>query len=91
MKAVYDKVIIEKYVESERIVDGIVIPMTFNLNTKLQKGKILSVGPEVKKYNIKEGDYVLYDKLSAYDDTKDIIVTKVENVILKIGENNEFI
>ena len=87
MKAVGNKVVIKKVdVDEERTFGDIIIPRKLDANSKMTKGKILSVGRDAKIYNIKEGDIVLYDTMSVFDNNKDVVITNVENVILKIKE-----
>jgi hypothetical protein len=39
---------------------------------------------EVKESGLKIGDYVLYDYYSVYHNNKDFVLTKAENIILRI-------
>jgi co-chaperonin GroES (HSP10) len=87
MKAVGCKIIIKKLdLDEERTFGNIIIPRKLDTNSKLTRGEILSVGSEAEIYNIKEGDVVLYDTMSVYDNTKNIVITNVENIIVKIEE-----
>jgi co-chaperonin GroES (HSP10) len=87
MKAVGNKVVIKKIdLDEERTFGDIVIPRKLDANSKMTKGEILSVGRDAQIYNIKEGDIVLYDTMSVFDNSKDVVVTNVENVILKVKE-----
>ena len=86
MKAVGRKVAIEKIDKyTERYYGDIYIPTKFELNTRLSRGKIVSVGKDCK-YNIKEGDIVMYDTMSVFNEEGDIVITNDENVIIKIEE-----
>jgi hypothetical protein len=40
--------------------------------------------PEVKESGLQVDDYVLYDYYSVYHNNKDYVLTKVENIILRI-------
>jgi hypothetical protein len=87
MKAVGRKVVIKKLeLDEEQMLGNIIIPRKLDANSKLTKGEILSVGSEAEIYNIKKGDVVLYDTMSVYDNTDTIVVTDVENIIVKIEE-----
>ena len=86
-KAVGDKVILEILERhQERNIDGIIIPLLGELNSKMTKGKIISIGPDAGIYNLKEGDVVMYDTMSVYNDTYPFVITKIENVIARIEE-----
>jgi co-chaperonin GroES (HSP10) len=86
-KAINDLVIIEIIEQDEDRLqrDGIYLPESSTVNCDMLKGKILSVGEKAKKYNVKKGDIVLYDKASAYygppEKAGTLIITNVENVI----------
>jgi co-chaperonin GroES (HSP10) len=86
-KAVNDLVIIEILEQEENRLQrgGIFLPETTTVNCEMLKGKIISVGEKAKKFNVKEGDVVLYDKASAYygppEAVGTLVITNVENVI----------
>jgi len=87
MKAVGNKVVLEKLErDEERTYGDIIIPRRTDNNSKMTKGLILSVGPLAEIQNIVAGDIVLYDTMSVYDNTKNIVVTDIENIILKVKE-----
>ena len=87
MKAVGDKVVLEQLERHcERVVDGIIIPLFCELNSKMTKAKIISVGPEASIYNLKEGDVVVYDTMSVMYDEHPYVVTNIENIIAKIED-----
>ena len=86
-KAINDLIIIEilEQDENRNQRGGIFLPEVVTVNCDLLKGKIISVGEDAKKFNVKEGDVVLYDKASAYygppETVGTIIVTHVDNII----------
>ena len=88
MKAVGDKVVIRKLENSSenRMYGNIIVPMKSDRNAKMTKGEVISVGPAAVNRCIEKGDIVLYDTMSVYDNTKDIVITKIENVIIKLEE-----
>lgn len=91
-KAMNERVIIEIIEQDENRFkrDGIYLPESVIVNCDLLKGKILSVGEKAKKYNVKVGDVVLYDKASAYYVPPEIvgtlIITDVENIVYVLKE-----
>ncbi len=91
-KALNDSVIIEilKQPVNRLQRGGIFLPEVSIFNTDLLKGIVTSIGPDAKKYNVKVGDLVLYDKLSAFfqppEKAGTIIITKIENIICVVGE-----
>jgi co-chaperonin GroES (HSP10) len=91
-KAVNDLVIIEILPQDETRLQrgGIYLPDSVTVNSEMLKGKIIDVGPTAKKYNVKKGDVVLYDKASAYygppEDDGTLIITHVENVICVLNK-----
>ncbi len=64
---------------------GIFLPDVHTVNCELLKGKVVSVGHDAKKFNLNEGEFVLYDKWSAFykppESAGTLIVTKVDNII----------
>lgn len=69
-------------------VGGIYMPESATQNMDMLKGKLISVGPEAKKKNLKKDDVILYDKWSSFykppETPGTLVVTKCENVICKI-------
>lgn len=75
----------EKY--HDVVMDGIIIPETADVNGRMTKGEVVSVGREAaEKTGLKAGDLVLYDTMSAFYDHHPVIVTKYENVICKFAD-----
>ena len=80
------KIILKKIKKDlTQIYDGIIIPETLQRNEKLSKAIVHKIGPQCK-YNINEGDIVLYDTMSVFDDAFPYVITKEENVIIKLEE-----
>ena len=91
-KALNDLIIIEIIEQDKNRLQrgGIHLPEVHTSNFDLMKGKILSVGPKAEKYNVKNGDIVLYDKASAHfhppEKVGTLIITNVENIICVIKD-----
>ena len=75
---------------SERKVGDIFIPENKDtLNNKMGIGQIVQIGSKAKEITgLKENDFVLYDYFSAYDDRGEYIITKCENIIGQINEED---
>jgi len=90
IKALHDKVVIKKAeVFHERILDGgIVVPIKSEINHRLTKGTIVSIGEKAMKdlEGLEVGDTVLYDHLSAFHDTHPIVVVNSENIICAVED-----
>jgi co-chaperonin GroES (HSP10) len=94
----YDKIevlnyhiLIKKAANSgERKAGDIFIPENKDtLNNKIGVGQIIQIGSKAKELTgLKENDYVLYDYFSAYDDRGEHIITKCENIIGQINEQD---
>lgn len=88
-----DKVLIKRLTpESLRQVDGIFIPESSKYqNMKIGAGQIIALGNDAKTdYGVDVNDYVLYDYYSANGDNKDTIITKAENLIVKVSEEEAY-
>lgn len=88
IKVLGKKVAIRKHeISHEEVRNGVIIPSSANVNTRMVKGTVLSVGDDaIKDYNIKVGDIILYDALSVFRDTHPVVITNGENVLCKVGE-----
>lgn len=92
-KALHDLVSIEiiKQDDDRYKVGSLFLPDNYIENEKLVKGKITSIGTDVKN-GLKVGDIVYFDKHSIFateghkgtDSVGKIVLTKVENVIWKM-------
>ena len=71
-----------------QIRNGVYVPETAeNKNLKMGIGQILMItDEESKSTGLKKDDYILYDYYSANGDWKDNIITKSENIILKLSK-----
>lgn len=85
MKATGNKIVLERLQSRnvDRLVDNIIIPAHIEQNERLSKAKILSIGSRCKDVGLKIGDIVSYDTMSVFYDTHPIVITKIENIILK--------
>ena len=81
-----DKVALRAFVKNrERQTGGIYLLEKFDINTRMNKYEITSVGSEVtEKTGLKVGDIVCADALARFYDTFPVSVIKYENIIYKI-------
>ena len=87
LKAVDDKIVILKLENcKERMYGDIIVPLFVEENMKMTKGKILSIGPNANIYNLNVGDVVMYDTFSVFDNSDEVVITKAENVIIRVVE-----
>ena len=91
LKAVGNKVAIrkmEKYHDFR--IGGIIIPETTDINSRMTKGEIMSIGSEaVEKTAMQPGDIVLYDTMSSFYDHHPVIVTNSENIVCKFRSKED--
>ena len=88
LKAVDDKIVILKLENcKERMYGDIIVPLFAEENMKMTKGKILSIGSDASIYNLNVDDVVMYDTMSVYDNTDEVVITKAENVIIRVIED----
>ena len=92
VKALHNKVCIrklEKY--HERTYGPIVVPVSSDINARMTKGGVISIGPEAMKdlEGLHVGDRVLYDHFGACADTDPIVIVPAENIICKVEEDDE--
>lgn len=82
LRAVGDRVVLKKMLlEKEITRKGIVIPEKLTKGFNMGRAEVLSVGPDAKFEGLKVGDIVRYDYYSVFDDSQDVVITKVENII----------
>ena len=76
----------------EHKIGDIIIPDSKKYaNNKMGVGKILEIGNNAKKEtNLKIGDYVLYDYYSAYDNNGKNILTRFDNIIFQLTEDEAY-
>ena len=91
IKATGNKVVLQKLERKRDIIkNGVLIPEEFIAGYTVTKAKVLSVGPDAKFENFKEGDTVLYDTCAVFYDTHPVVIVKVENIICIVeDEENE--
>lgn len=85
-------VLIKKLVNTlDKKYGDIFIPQSINKNQAFGIGQVLELGKdqEIIESGVKVGDYILYDYFSVYHDNPDIVVTKVENIILILSEEEK--
>jgi len=93
MKPVGECLLIEKLTEDNlRKSHGLYIPeVAKQLNNKIGVGKVIALSKKAKEEtNINENDYVLYDYFSANDDNGKHILTKYENIIMQLSEDEAY-
>ena len=92
LKVVGPYVLIEKIMNEEHKDGDIIIPDSKKYaNNKIGIGKVLELGRTAKdETKLVEGDYVLYDYYSAYDDTSQNILTNCENIILQLSKEEAY-
>lgn len=82
-----DKVLLKKLVATlDKRYGNILLPQTYAQNNSFGVAKIINLGPDTKESGLKIDDYVLYDYFSVYHNNKEIVLTKVENIILQISK-----
>lgn len=70
-------------------VGSIWLPQTANQNSRLAFAKVENVGSKsAEEYGLKEGDYVLIDRLSTFAHTAPVAAIRYNNVICKANETN---
>ena len=64
---------------------NIILPHTYAKNASLGVAQVVKLGITAKEETgLNEGDYVLYDYYSVFQDTDDYVITKFENIILQL-------
>jgi len=92
IRALHNKVVIlklEKY--HEMVKNSIYIPESADLNFRMTKGIVKSIGPEAAKdlAGLEVGDKVLYDHFGACADTHPMVIVPAENIICKVAEDDD--
>lgn len=93
MKAIGECVLIEKLTEDcLRKSHGLYIPDPAKFkNNKIGVGKIIDLGKKAKEnLGIDINDYVLYDYFSVFDDKGMCVLTKYENIIMQLSEDEAY-
>jgi co-chaperonin GroES (HSP10) len=89
--ALHDKVVIRKLEKYHELLRGnILVPESADLNFRMTKGVVESIGPDAAKdlEGLHVGDKVLYDHFSAFYDVHPIVVIKADNIICKVVEDD---
>jgi co-chaperonin GroES (HSP10) len=83
-----DKVALRAFVKNtERIIGGIYLLEKYDINTRMNKYEITSIGTEAaEETGLKIGDIVCADALSRFYDTFPVSVIKYENIIFRINK-----
>lgn len=68
------------------VIGNIVLPQSYAKNESLGLAKVLNMGKakDIEESGLKIGDYVLYDYYSVYHNNNDYVLTRIENIILRI-------
>jgi len=88
-----DKAVLRAFVKNtERIVGGIYLLEKFDINMRMNKYEITSIGTEAsEKTGLKAGDVVCADALARYYDTFPVSVIKYDSIIFKTDKDDTFI
>lgn len=90
IKATGNKVVLQKLDrKKDYIQKGVLIPEESIAGYTATKAKVLSIGPDALFENFKVGDIVLYDTCSVFYDTHPVVITKVENIICIVEDEEE--
>lgn len=87
-KPLGDIVLLEKLVKTmDKKYGNILIPHTTDKNYSMGVAKVIDLGREAKEQtNLNIGDYVLYDYYSVFGNNPIYVITKAENIILQLTE-----
>lgn len=89
IKACGDKVVLKKLINTlNKKYGDILIPHDVAKNMSFGVAEVIDLGSSesIKDSGLKIGDYVLYDYYSVYNDNKEYVITKIENIILQLTE-----
>jgi co-chaperonin GroES (HSP10) len=90
MKPCGDKVLLKKLINTlNKKYGDILIPQEHMKNQSFGVAQVVDLGSSysIKDSGIKIGDYVLYDYFSVYNDNPEYVLTKIENIILQLSED----
>ena len=86
-KPVGDTVVLKKLVPTlDKRYGNIILPHSINKNESMGVAKVIDMGKKAYETGLKKDDYVLYDYYSVYENKMDYVITRVENIILIIDE-----
>lgn len=89
LKPCGDKVLLKKLVNTlNKKYGDILIPQDVGKNMSFGVAEVMDLGTSesIKDSGLKIGDYVLYDFYSVFNDNPEYVITKIENIILQINE-----
>lgn len=81
------KVLLKKLVHTlDKKYGNIILPQTVEQNNSLGIAQIVKLGTHksIQESGLTEGDFVLYDYYSVFENNKELVLTNVENIILCI-------
>lgn len=81
------RVLLRKLVHTlDKKYGNIILPQSVSLNSSLGLAQIVKLGThkEIELSGLKIGDYVLYDYFSVFENNQELVLTNVENIILRL-------
>ena len=86
LKPVGDMVLLKKLVPTlDKKYGDIFIPHTIDKNASMGVAQIVDLGEQAKEQTaLKKGDYIMYDYYSAFGNYPEYVITRAENLILKL-------
>ena len=87
MKPCGDKVLLKKLINTlNKKYGDILIPQDVGKNMSFGVAEVIDLGSSesIKDSGLNIGDFVLYDYYSVYNDNKEYVITKIENIILQL-------
>lgn len=89
-KPLSDLVLLKKLVKTlDKKYGDIFIPQSVSKNASLGVAQVIDLGNKAKELGINVNDYVLYDYYSVFENNPEYVLTKVENIILKITDTEK--
>lgn len=87
-KPVGEMVLLKKLVPTlDKKYGNILIPHSSDKNCSMGVAEIIDLGQEAKKQtNLNKGDYVLYDYYSAFGNYPVYVITKAQNLLVKLNK-----
>jgi co-chaperonin GroES (HSP10) len=81
------KVLLKKLVHTlDKKYGNILLPQTHEQNSSMGIAQVIKLGTDktVKESGLNVGDFVLYDYYSVFENNPELVLTNVENIILRI-------
>ena len=89
-KPLSDLVLLKKLVKTlDKKYGDIFIPQSVSKNASLGVAQVIDLGNKAKELGINVNDYVLYDYYSVFENNPEYVLTKAENIILKITDTEK--